>query len=499
MKMPNEYSEWIKNPKIYEINTWPWLHSLSEIYNKPISLNNIPDEVFNQEIKHFDAVWLMGVWERSPASKKIALDHPDLQKEYHQALHDFKDEDVMGSPYSVFYYHVDKNIGGVDGLKSFRKRLTERNIKLILDYVPNHVSVDSLWTFESDLFIEGTLEDLMSRPFDFFSIGESVYAYGRDPNFPPWTDVIQINAFSETARQKTISTLLNIAELCDGVRCDMAMLMTKNVFKRTWGDKAGSPLDKEFWEEIIPTVKEKYPNFLFIAEVYWDMEWELQQQGFDFCYDKMLYERLAHENASTIRDHLKAEWAYQSKLLRFIENHDEVRALEKFGEEKLKAAAIIALTLPGARLIYEGQTRGSKIKFPVQLGRHPFEEPNKNIFDFYQELLKSIPGREYGKGSWSLCEAKSVNLDDSSFSNIISYLWWVNDNYRLIVVNYSPNPSKAHIKISPFHFDTNRWIFTDLLLQKSYIYNGEDLYKYGLYVDLNAWKGHIFNIKKESN
>lgn len=160
---------------------------------------------------------------------------------------------------------------------------------------------------------------------------------------------------------------------------------------------------------------------------------------------------------------------------------------------------MIALTLPGARLIYEGQTRGSKIKLPVQLRRFSFEEPNKKIFDFYQELLKSIPGREYGKGSWSLCEAKLVNLNNSSFSNIISYLWWVNDNYRLIVVNYSPNPSKAHIKISPFHFDTNRWIFTDLVLKKSYIYNGEDLYKYGLYVDLNAWKGHIFNIKKESN
>ena len=494
--MSIKHAEWVRNPRILEINTWPWLHFLSETFNSPITLKTIPNEILNQEISFFDAVWFMGVWERSPASKKIAFEHPDLQKEYHKALHDFRDEDVVGSPYSVYYYHVDKNIGGNDGLKEVRKRLAERDIRLILDYVPNHVSIDSLWTFESDLFIKDTLEELISKPYEYFSIGESVYAYGRDPNFPPWTDTIQINAFSEEARQKIISTLLSIAELCDGVRCDMAMLMTNKVFSRTWGEKPGPPPDKEFWEEIIPAVKKKYPNFLFIGEVYWDMEWELQQQGFDFCYDKRLYERLAHENANAVQEHLKAEWAYQSKLLRFIENHDELRAIEKFGEARSKAAAIITLTLPGARLIYEGQTSGHKIKLPVQLRRSPFEEVNKNLLEFYQDLLKSIPGREFENASWSFCKTESVISDDSSFSNIVSYLWWINDNYRLIVVNYSPDPSKAHVRISPFHFNTYTWKFTDLLHQKSYTYDGKDLYKYGLYVELEAWQGHIFDIRK---
>ncbi|MFW9998725.1 MAG: alpha-amylase family glycosyl hydrolase [Candidatus Hodarchaeota archaeon] len=495
--MPIKHKEWVKNPKIFEINTWSWLHFLSETFNNPITLKNVPNEIIQRELRFFDAVWLMGVWERSPASKKIAFEHPDLQEEYHKALEDFRDDDVIGSPYSVYYYHVDKYFGGIDGLKKVRERFAEQDIRLILDYVPNHVSIDSLWTFESGLFIEGTLDDLMAHPYEFFSIGKKVFAYGRDPNFPPWTDTIQINAFSKEARQKTINTLLSIAELCDGIRCDMAMLMTNNIFNRTWGKRAGPPPKQEFWEEIITAVKEKYPNFLFIAEVYWDMEWELQQQGFDFCYDKKLYERLTHENATLIRDHLKAEWLYQSKLMRFIENHDELRAVERFGEEKSKAAAIIAFTLPGARLIYEGQTRGNKVKLPVQLGRRPFEEDNKNLYNFYQNLLKSIPGREFGNASWSLCESKSLESNNSSFSNIISYLWWINDNYRLIVVNYSPVPSKAHVRISPFHFDTHKWKFIDLLNQKSYTYNGEDLYKHGLYVELNAWNGHIFSIKKD--
>jgi hypothetical protein len=279
----------------------------------------------------------------------------------------------------------------------------------------------------------------------------------------------------------------------------MAMLMTNKVFKKTWGERAGNPPTKDFWEEIIPKVKEEFPDFLFIAEVYWGMEWELQNQGFDYCYDKKLYERLVHEDPNSIRNHLKAEWTYQSKLIRFIENHDELRAIEKFGKEKSKAAALIALSLPGGRLLFEGQNLGHRIKLPVQLGRNPLEETNKEISDYYLRLLEIIPGRDFGNGSWSICEVMPVEPHDKSYSNIISYIWWINDSYRLIVVNYNPQFSKAHIKVNPFHFDTHNWKFTDLLTQKSYIYKGDDLYKFGLYVELDAWKGHIFKIRKEIN
>ena len=495
--MPTEHSEWIKNPKIYEINTWPWLRSLSERYNSPITLENIPEEIFNREISQFDAVWLMGVWERSPASKRIALERPDLQKEFHKALHEFREDDIVGSPYSIYYYHVDKNIGGVDGLKKARKQLSDRGIRLLLDYVPNHVSIDSLLTLESNLFIEGTLEDLMNRPYDFFSLSEKIFAHGRDPNFSGWTDTIQINAFSEEARQKSISTLLSIAELCDGVRCDMAMLMTHKIFSKTWGDKAGLIPEKEFWEDVIPAVKEKFPNFLFIAEVYWDMEWELQQQGFDFCYDKRLYDRLFHGDVQNIKIHLDADWNYQSKLVRFIENHDEPRAITRFGEKRSCAAAVIAMTLPGARLIHEGQMEGFKIKLPVQLGRRQTEERDQNIFDFYQNLLSVIPRKKNIDLKWSLCKVNPLNPNDPSYNNIISYIWWADDIYQLIVINYCPDSSKAHIKIDNLNYGSNDWIFNDLLNNNEYIYKGEDLSKYGLYIDLKAWDGHIFNIKKK--
>ena len=488
--------DWPNHPKIYEINTWPWLYDLSDRYNYPITLENVPEEVIDAEISSFNVIWLMGVWERSPRGRDIAINHPDLQKEYNQALRYFSTDDVVGSPYAVHYYHVDSHLGTEKGLAFFRKQLYDRGLFLLLDYVPNHVAIDHIWTLEkSDAFIEGTIEEQMSNPYDFFSVGDKVYTHGRDPYFPPWTDTVQINAFSPEARQKAINTLLNIAKKCDGVRCDMAMLMTNDVFKKTWKDKAGETPDKEFWREIIPKVKEKFPNFKFLAEVYWDMEWDLLQQGFDYCYDKKLYERLAHDNVESIIAHLQAEWDYQSKLVRFIENHDEQRAMKLFGEKKARAASMILLTLPGARLIHEGQMEGYTIKLPVQLRRWPMEEKNPGLVKFYLKLLKIIPGKNYRKEQWSLCNIEPVGKDES-FKNLIAYTWSVEHRDILVVVNYSTYLTQGHVRIEGVHYGSNKWTFSDVITEEKFIYKGEDLDTHGLYVDLDAWQSHIFDIKK---
>ena len=485
------------HPLIFEINTVPWLNTLSEIFGRTIDLNNIPIELIDQELTPFDAVWCMGAWERSPKGKNIARNDEHLQNEYQKALRYYNTDDVIGSPYSIYYYHVDSQIGGSEGLESFRKDLAERNISLILDYIPNHVAIDHLWTLEkSDVFIKGTIEDLMQKPFEFFSVGKDVYANGKDPNFPSWTDTVQINAFSQDAREKAIYTLLKIAEQCDGVRCDMAMLMTNKVFRQTWGEKVGDEPETEFWEEVIPPIKEKFPNFKFIAEVYWNMEWELMQQGFDYCYDKRLYERLANENAERVVEHLQADWDYQKRLLRFIENHDEPRAVSVFGEEASKAAAMIAFTLPGARLLYEGQMQGYEIKVPVQLRRNPTEDDNLDLIEFYENLIKALPGEEFSNSRWSLCKAQPISGDERSCKNLVAYQWWDDVKRRVIVVNYSLRSSKANIRIEDIDYGSSKWQFTDLMSEEVYSYFGENLSKNGLYVELPPWKGHIFDVTK---
>lgn len=486
---------WLKHPRIYEINTWQWLHKLSEEYGRKISLETIPIDLIDKNLRNFDVIWAMGVWERSPKGREVAIQHEGLQQEYQKALRYYDTEDVIGSPYAIYYYHVDSHLGGDKGLASFRKDLTERDAKLMLDYVPNHVAIDHLWTLEkSDLFIKGTLEDLISNPFEYFSIGQKVYAYGKDPNFSPWTDTVQINAFSKEAREKAVNTLLSIAEICDGVRCDMAMLVLNEVFAKTWGTKAGKIPDIDFWEFVIPRVKEKYPDFKFIGEVYWDLEWKLQQQGFDYTYDKRLYERLLNDNAPKIKEHLQADWEYQIKLLRYIENHDEERVINVLGEDASKAAAVIVMTLPGARMIHEGQMEGNEIKIPIQLGRTPIDTRNNEIRKFYDNLLDIIPGKNFNDAKWRMCNIDPV--DDDSYHNAIAYNWTLNDQMKLIVVNYSTKLCKAHIKIPNLDFGSSEWIFKDLLHSKEYIYSGENFSQYGLYIELNAWKSHIFDVKQ---
>jgi len=140
-----------------------------------------------------------------------------------------------------------------------------------------------------------------------------------------------------------------------------------SIFERTWGNRAGTRPATDYWPEVIPAVKKSHPDFLFIAEAYWDLEWELQQQGFDYCYDKKLYDRLEHDNAESVRLHLCADPAYQRKLVRFIENHDEPRAAATFSPEKERAAAVTIATVTGAKLFHEGQFEGRRVRLPVFL------------------------------------------------------------------------------------------------------------------------------------
>ncbi|HZV81537.1 MAG TPA: alpha-amylase family glycosyl hydrolase, partial [Geobacteraceae bacterium] len=298
--------QWPKYPIIYEINTWAWLHELSRKYVRPVTLATVPSEEWNYLFSlGADAIWFMGVWERSPAGIGVAMQNEGLLEDFSRALHDFSPEDIVGSPYCVRRYVVDDHLGGPDGLAAARNILRERGLRLILDFVPNHVAPDHPWVVEHpEYFIRGDAADLRRDPASFFEAGGNVFACGKDPYFPAWPDVLQLNAFDPGLRQAVIDTVTDIAGQCDGIRCDMAMLMLNNIFERTWGTRAGQRPDGDYWTAVIPAIKRRLPEFRFIAEAYWDLEWELQQQGFDFCYDKKLYDRLEHDSAESIRLHL---------------------------------------------------------------------------------------------------------------------------------------------------------------------------------------------------
>jgi Alpha amylase, catalytic domain len=490
-------STWPRYPTLYEINTWVWLSELSLRTGTSVDLGSVPSDEWDAIAKFgFDAVWLMGVWERSPAGISIANQNKNLVDDFRRTLPDFRLEDNVGSPYCIRRYVVDKHLGGPEGLAITRRELARRGMKLILDFVPNHVAPDHPWVAEHpEYFVRGNAEDARNDPASYLEVQGYVCARGRDPFFPAWPDVLQLNVFQPGLRQATIETVSSIAAQCDGVRCDMAMLVLNQIFERTWGSRAGQRPPTEYWGDVIPAVKRANPYFCFIAEAYWDLEWELQQQGFDFCYDKRLYDRVEHDNAESIRLHLCADLAYQERLLRFLENHDEPRAATAFSSAKHRAATVTIATLPGARLFHEGQFEGRKVRVPVFLARRPAEPVDKALHAFYDKLLAAINAPIFRDGAWRLCE-RSGWPDNASFQNLVAWSWVKDDDRRLIVVNLSDNAAQGRVQLPWQEAQGGTWRFIDALSDASYDREWDEIAAAGLYVGLDPWAYSILQCRR---
>jgi hypothetical protein len=488
---------WCRYPTIYEISTWAWLTALSDTRGTPVNLLSVPAAEWDAIAKYgFDAVWLMGVWERSPAGITIANANEGLLADFRRALPDFRPADNVGSPYCVRNYLVDRRLGGPDGLAAARRELARRGMRLILDFVPNHVAPDHPWVVEHpDYFVSGSAEDAHNDPAAFAEMEGAVFARGRDPFFPPWPDVLQLNVFRSGVRAAVIETIRGIARQCDGIRCDMAMLVLNEIFERTWGGRAGPRPGTEYWVDVISAVKAVRPDFLFIGEAYWDKEWELQQQGFDFCYDKRLYDRLEHDPAEQVRLHLCAEPAYQDRLVRFIENHDEPRAAAAFAPDKACAAAVTMATVPGARLFHEGQFEGRTVRLPVFLGRRPEEPVNQPVRIFYDKLLRALDAPAFRDGQWGLCACTGWP-DNPTHRNLVAWTWQRGDEHYLIVVNLSDRAAQARVRGLWDDTRGRTWRLVDLLSGKAFDRSGDEMADEGLYVDLGGWGFHFFQAQR---
>jgi hypothetical protein len=489
-------STWPTHPVIYEINTWVWLNELSRKYRRPVDLATVPPEEWDSIAAYdFDAVWLMGVWERSPEGIAISMRNEGLLGDFHRALPDFTAEDNVGSPYCVRRYVVDPHLGGPAGLAATREALSRRGLRLILDFVPNHVAPEHPWVAaHPEYFVQGDDEDLRRDPTSFVAAGGRVLARGRDPFFPAWPDVIQLNAFDPGLRSAVAETVQQIAEQCDGVRCDMAMLMLNEIFERTWGARAGARPGEEYWTTLFGAVRSRYPEFRFLAEAYWDLEWALQQQGFDACYDKSLYDRMEHGDPENVRQHLLADMAYQRGMVRFLENHDEPRAAATFPAEKGRAAAVAVMTLPGTKLLHEGQFEGRTVRLPVFLGRRPEEPQDEHLAAFYRRLLAEATGDIFRNGDWRLCE-RTGWPDNPSYLNILAWCWEHGDNRQLIVVNFSAAPSQALVRVPWDDVRGKPWRLSDPMTNETFERGGDDLAGPGLFVSLQPWQYHFLRLE----
>jgi glycosidase len=427
----------------------------------------VPDEELDRIAElWFDYLWIMGVWTLGRIGQRISSElHPD-----------FSVEDVVGSPYAVARYEVDPRFGGDAALADLRARLAKRNIQLIVDFVPNHTARDHHWVTE--------------HPEVYVHDPDGIAA-GKDPYLAPWTDTAQLDHRLAVTRRLLIETLARIADRADGVRCDMAMLALPEVFESTWRSlppAADQPrASGELWADAIDHLAGR--PFTWIAETYWGLETRLQLLGFDFTYDKTLYDRLVHGDAPSVRAHLGASLEYQSRSVRFLENHDELRLAQLLPQPRATAALAVTLTVPGMRMIHEGQIDGCRIRTNIHLGKRPEEPIDVVTRAAHLRLLEIARTPAVRSGSFAMLTTRDERL--------IAHRWEHPEGSIVVIVNYSGSHVQSLV-VFDLHGIAGRTVdLADCMNGAVYTRDGSELVDphRGLYVDLAPWQAHVFAVR----
>lgn len=426
---------------VYELNIRTWRSERSRELGRPATLDDLDNARFDRLVEDgFTWLYLLGLWPTGPLARAVSQRDEHLQHYMGQVLDNFTMNDIAGSVFSPAGYTVEPDFGGEEALARLRERARASGLSLMLDFVPNHVGLDHPWVdAHPDWFIPGTADLLWSDPFAYVRRGDRVLAHGRDPFFPPWRSTVQLDYGNPVVQEAVIHEASAVAARCDGLRCDVAMLLLPDVFQNTWK----RPMEP-FWRRCLDRVRAEHPGTLFMAEVYWNREWELQQQGFDFTYDKMLYDRLRDGEALSVRAHLRAAADYQSHCVRFLENHEEARAAAAFPDPAHhRAALLLTGMVPGMLLCHDGQEDGRVIHSSMHASRRPREPGSPPHREAYQELihLLSEPARKDGK--WHL-------LENRGESPLIAVLWQLPLHHSLLVVmNCSPHDGEGVIDPGP--------------------------------------------------
>ena len=432
------------NPNLYEVNTRVLLRTI-DTAERSATLKDIPDDFWeNLASRGIDWVWLLGVW--SLREKEIVPDviPEQMMQEFATILPDLDDADIVGSTFAIDDYTVDPRVGTEEELLELKRTLNDMGIMLMLDFIPNHFGAHTHWLrTHPEYFIEvgESAHNIDSKTFySPVTLPGKYFAHGKDPYFDAWQDTVQVDYTFHGTREWMTEQLARVSFLCDGVRCDMAMLAVQHIFEKTWHDYVKWNGD-DFWPDAIKTIKEANPDFLFLAEVYWDMEAELLELGFDYCYDKTFNDRLLEPKS--LKAHFNADIWYLERTARFLENHDEERIASKLALRQHMAAAALVAFSPGMRFWHMGQWEGRSVKLPVQLNRMPVEscgclmwgehsEICQCTAQFYRQLYALTNREELKLGSWE--RISPMTEEDNT---LLTWQWTLGESVIILAVNYS--------------------------------------------------------------
>jgi hypothetical protein len=484
-------------PTVYGAYAHVWLREFSlKLPGRPLTLAEVPDaELDRLQSLGVNWFWLIGAWQTGPHGRTHAVSHPDLRRQCRKILDDFAISDMVGSPYAVQEYRVHRALGGDEALLSLRAPPARRGIRLMLDLVPNHTACDHPWVREHpDYYVQGSLADLEARRGFFAETarGDSVILHGKDPHFEPWTDTAQLDWRNPALVEAMTAQVEGLTGLCDGLRCDMAMLVLSDVFRRTWG--AGPYPEPAFepWSAIVSAARARAPAFVFLAEVYWNMEERLIKLGFDWVYDKVLYDPAAHDSADNVAGTWRAStpssrWrcaSWRTTTSRAPRRPSPGAARGRRGHRLDPARSLLRALR---------QMEGRREKLPIQLGRAPAEPVD-------DKLVRLLPHAAAGGalgGRAVAAAALPSGLGRQLHARRLPGQQLERRRAAPARGGQLRRPARAVLR-GPLPAGHPRRLARARRRaeREGYQREGRELRTHGLYVDLPAWGAHLFRFGK---
>ncbi len=488
--------DWMPRLVVMAKNIYVWLDQLSKKYQRHIAtLAEIPDaELVTLQRSGFSGLWLIGIWERSPASQRIKqmCGNPE----------------AVPSAYSLYDYQIAEDLGGESAFLDLKERTWGLGIRLASDMVPNHVGIYSRWTIEhpdwfialdhnpypwysfngpdlsqdervsiqiEDHYYDRTDAAVVFKRTDRWTGSEQYVYHGNDGTSMPWNDTAQLNYLNPEVREAMIRTILHVARQFPVIRFDAAMTLTKKHFQRLWFPEPGTGgaiptrvehsitreefdrmVPHEFWREVVDRIAAEAPDTLLLAEAFWLLEgYFVRTLGMHRVYNSAFMNMLRDEENAKYRSVMKNTLEFDPEILKrfvnFMNNPDERTAVDQFGkDDKYFGTCMMMVTLPGLPMFGHGQIEGYAEKYGMEYRRAYWDEmPDQYLIERHErEIFPLLHKRHLFAGVDHFLLYDFFTPEGHVNEDVFAYSNRYGNDRSLVIFNNKLNSARGWIKTS---------------------------------------------------